>query len=144
MNAGASAVISTIHENVIAKHPNRYCVKYSSSTVDRRFSHMYVNGMASRMQIGTLKEKKARFKFELNVMSLTYVIQIWLINCGHVDLFVCCVRELNDARLMASLDKKINVLSSSNSRTFIIPKTSRPTRRTMNAFMPNVIQRHRI
>uniref|UniRef100_A0A336MBE4 CSON012670 protein n=1 Tax=Culicoides sonorensis TaxID=179676 RepID=A0A336MBE4_CULSO len=53
----------------------------------------------------------------------------------HVDLFLCCVVELKAARLIDSLDKKSNVLSISSSRTFMIPSTSRPTKRTINALI---------
>lgn len=77
-------------------------------------------------------------------MRGTYVIHIWLISCGHVDGSVCCVRELSAARLMASRDKKISVLSRSSRRTFMMPSTSRPTCRTINALMANVMKRLRI
>ncbi len=79
------------------------------------------------------------FKFKL-----TYVIHIWLISWAQEDLFLCCVVELKAALLIASFDKNNSVLSSSNSLTFMIPSTSPPTFRTINAFIVNVTARHRI
>lgn len=66
-------------------------------------------------------------------------------SCGHVERTLPVADcELKEARLIASRDKKISVLSSNSKRTFIMPSTSRPTFRTMNAFMANVTNRHRI
>lgn len=76
-------------------------------------------------------------KYDIN----TYAIHIWLTICAQLLLLLCCVVELNVARDSASWDRNINVLSSNSNRTFMMPSMSRPTFRTINAFIANVIHR---